>query len=163
MLFNPDKCERMITDKRRITQTSYTIHSQTLKETSQAKYLGVIIDDKLTWNSHTDLVTKWANQTTVFLCINLPTCTKEVKTKCCNSLVRPQLECAATIWDPHSKVNATKEESVQRRAARFCFIDYRQTSSVTSIMQEFGLEDLQAWRQLNKAIIIGPDKEILFA
>ena len=58
MLFNLGKCEHIrITNKRRIIQTSFTIHGQKLKETSEAKYLGITIDDKLTWNSHTDIVT----------------------------------------------------------------------------------------------------------
>ena len=109
-------------EQARIIQASFTIHGQKLKDTSQAKYLGVTIDDKLTWDSHTDIVTKRANQTTVFLHRNPPTCTK-VNAKCYKSLVRPQLEYAATIWDPHAKVNATKVEVVQRQAARFCFND----------------------------------------
>ena len=57
---------------------------------TETKYLGVTIDDKLTWNSHTDIVTKRANQTTAFQRRNLPTCTKAVKAKCYKSLVRPQ-------------------------------------------------------------------------
>ena len=62
MLFNPDKCEHIwITNKRNIIQTSYNIHGHTLKETTQAKYLGVAIDNKLSWNSHVNLVTKRAN------------------------------------------------------------------------------------------------------
>ena len=102
MLFNPDKCEHIrTTKKRRIIQTSYTIHSHKFKDTSQARYLGITIDDKLAWNSHTDIVTKRADQATAFLHRNLPTCTKEVKAKCYKFLVHPQLEYADTIWDPH--------------------------------------------------------------
>ena len=72
MLFNTDKCEHIrITNKRNIIQTSYNIHGHTLKETTQAKYLGVTIDNKLSWNSHVDQVTKRANQTTAFLRRNL--------------------------------------------------------------------------------------------
>ena len=148
-VFNPDQCENIrITNKRWIIQTSKW------KETSYANNLGITIDDKLTWNSHTDKVTKRANQTTAFLCRNPPTCTKEVKARCYKSLVRPQLENAATIWGPHIKVNATKVEAVQRRAARFCFNDCRRTSNVTSMLQELGWEDLQTRRQQNKAIMM---------
>ena len=97
MLFNPDKCEHIrITKKRKIIQTTYIIHGQQLKETAQAKYLGVTIDNKLSWNSHVDLVTKRANQTTAFLHRNLSTCSRDVKSKYCKSLVRPQLDYAST-------------------------------------------------------------------
>ena len=97
MLFNPDKCEHIgITNKRNIIQTSYNIHDHTLKETTQAKYLGVTIDNKLSWNSHVNQVTKKANQTTAFLQKNLSSCLKDVKAQRYKSLVRPQLEDAAT-------------------------------------------------------------------
>ena len=132
MMFNPDKCEHIrITNKRNIIQTSYNIHGQTLKETTQAKYLGVTIDNKLSWNSHVDQVTKRANQTTAFPQRKLSSCAKDVKAKCYKSLNCPQLEYAGTIWDPYTKTNSFKVEAVRRQAARFCFNDYRRTSSVS--------------------------------
>ena len=63
MVFNPDKSEHIrLTNKRKVIQTSYNIHGQTLNETSKAKYLGVTIDNTVSWNSHFDTVTKRANQ-----------------------------------------------------------------------------------------------------
>ena len=155
MLFNPDKCEHnRITNKRNIFQTSYNIHRHTLKETTQARYLGVTIDNKLSWNSHVNQVTKRANQTTAFLRRNLSSCSKDVKAQCYKSLVRPQLEYSATAWDPYTKTNSAKVEAVQRRVARFCFNDYRQTSSVSSMMQDLGWEQLQTRRQQNKTVMM---------
>ena len=50
--FNPDKYEHIqITNKRKVIQTSYNIHWQTLSETSKAKYLGVTLDNTLSWNN----------------------------------------------------------------------------------------------------------------
>ena len=47
MMLNPDNCEHIrIANKRKIIQISYNI-GKTLKETTQAKYLGVTIDNKL--------------------------------------------------------------------------------------------------------------------
>ena len=99
MVFNPDKCEHIrITNNRKVIQTSYNIHGQTLNETSKAKYLGVTIDNTLSRNSHIDTVTKKADQTTAFLRRNLSSCPKDVKAKCYKSIVRPQLEYASTVW-----------------------------------------------------------------
>ena len=95
-------------------------------------------------------MTKKANQNTAFLRRNLSSCPKDVKAKCYKSIVRPQLEYASTVWDPVTKSNIAKVESVQRRAARFCYNDYRRTSSVTSMLQELGWEDLQSRREQNK-------------
>ena len=126
-----------------------TIYTTKLWKTSQAKYIGVTIDNKLSWKSHVDLVTKRANQTTAFLRRNLSSCSTDVKAKCYKSLVRPQLEYAVTIWDPYTKV-----EAVQRRAARFCFNDYSRTISASSMMQGLGWVDLQTRRQQNKAAMM---------
>ena len=81
-------------------------------------------------------------------------CPKDVKAQCYKSLIRPQLEYAATTWDPYTKTNSAKVEAVQRRAARFCFNDYRQTSSVSSMMQDLGWEQLQTRRQQNKTVMM---------
>ena len=99
-------------------------------------------------------MTKRANQTTAFLQRNLSSCLKDVKTQCDKSLVRPQLEYAATTWDPYTKTNSAKVEAVQRRVARFCFNDYRQTRSVSSLLQDLGLEQLQTRCQQNKTVMI---------
>ena len=131
MVFNPDKCEHiLITSKRKVIQTSYNIHGHTLNKTFKAKYLGVTIDNTLSWNSHVDTVTKKANRTTAFLRRNLSSCPKDVKAKCYKSIVRPQLEYASpTVWDPITKSNIVKVESVQRRVARFWYHKLRKTFS----------------------------------
>jgi hypothetical protein len=51
-----------------------------------------------------------------------------------HNLVRPLLEYACTVWDPFTNVNIQKLESVQRRSAWFVINDYRQTSSLTSML-----------------------------
>ena len=148
MNFNPDKCEHIrITNKRKIIQTTYMIYSQILKETTKAKYLGVTIDKTLSWNSHIDMVTKRANQTISFLQRNLSSCPKDIKEASYKTLVRPQLEYAATVWDPSTKTGINKVEAVQRRTARFCHNDYRRTSSLTSMIQNLGWEELQHRRE----------------
>ena len=91
MSFNPDKCEVIrITNKKKIRDAKYTIHGQVLHETNRAKYLGVTINNTLSWNSHIDIMTKKANNTTAFLRRNLSSCPADVK--CYKTLVRPQLE-----------------------------------------------------------------------
>ena len=52
-----------------------------------------------------------------------------------NTLIRPQLEYASTVWSPHTAPNIYKLEAVQFRAARLATLDYRLTSSVTAILQ----------------------------
>ena len=65
-----------------------------------------------------------------------------------DSIVRPQLEYAATVWDK-SHINTL--EAVQRRAARLIMRDYHQTSSVTAMLK---LETLQTRRVQARATIM---------
>ena len=88
----------------------------------------------LSWNAHIDTITKKANNTTAFLRRNLSTCPKEVKDACYKTFVRPQVNYAATVWDPHTTENI-KKVAVLRRAARFVTGDYHFTSSVTAMTE----------------------------
>ena len=70
--------------------------------------------------------------------------------KCLSPSVLPQLKYALTVWEPVTKFNMAKVESVQRRATVFFCNDYHQTSSVTSVMQELDWEDLQSRQNQKK-------------
>ena len=67
-------------------------------------------------------------------------------------MVRPILEYASSVWDPHTNVNIHKLESVQRRAARFCLNDHSRYSSVTSMLLSLNLPSLQSRRKSAKLI-----------
>ena len=53
MEFNSKKCKFLrITKKKQIIQSAYYIGSYPLPEVSFIEYLGVTIDNQLTWNEH---------------------------------------------------------------------------------------------------------------
>ena len=55
-----------------------------------------------------------------------------------NTLVRPQLEYASAVWDPHTKKRISQIEQVQRRAARWTVSNLDRQASVTKIVQDPG-------------------------
>ena len=61
-------------------------------------------------------------------------------------MVRPIVEYAASVWDPHTFCNIGKIKSVQRRGARFCFNDFSRFSSVTEMLSSLDLPSLQSRR-----------------
>ena len=135
MHFNPDKCELIrITNKRKTINAMYQIHGVQLKQKKKAKYLGLTFTNTLSWNAHIDTITKKANNTTAFLRRNLSMCPRKVKDTCYKTFVKPQVEYAATVWDPHTTESIKKVKAVQRRAARFVTGDYRTASSVTAMV-----------------------------
>ena len=48
--------------------------------------------------------------------------------------IRPTVEYASPVWDPHTKRNTNKIEMVQRRCARYVTGSFDRTSSVTSML-----------------------------
>jgi hypothetical protein len=50
------------------------------------------------------------------------------------------------VWDPPTQRKCNALERVQRRGARFVMNNYRQTSSVTSMMSQLGWEELRLRR-----------------
>ena len=80
---------------------NYNIHNTVLKETNTIKYVGVHIDDKLTWKSHVNTIVAKANSVKGFLSWNFKHCPPSVKNKCYQTLIRPVLEYASIVWSPY--------------------------------------------------------------
>ena len=69
--------------------------------------------------------------------------------------VRPQLEYASIIWDPHTQQYTHTTEIVQRRAARWTMNDYARTTSVTSVLHQLGWQTLGARRSVADKTVNG--------
>lgn len=108
-----------------------------LEEIQHDKYLGVIIDNKLSFNEHVDYITNKATKLLNLCRRNLYMCSKEVKETAYKSIVRPHLEYASSAWSPHTVKNIEKIEKVQRRSARFVLgnYNYGPCNSITSDIQ----------------------------
>ena len=155
MHFHPQKCQTMhITNKRNIIQSTYTIHNHNLQSTNTAKYLGIHIDSTLKWNTHINKTAQRANTTSAFLHRNIRTCPRKIKHLAYTTLVRPILEYASIIWDPHTKSNTLKLETVQRRSARRIMQNYNRHASVTTMLQHLDLPTLQQRRRHSKIIML---------
>ena len=104
MEFHPDKCQVLrITNKLKSIKAIYSIHNKTLKETKNAKYLGVMIDSKLQWKEQNKHVCKKANSILGFIKRNTATCTNHIKEKCYKARVKPILDYGCSVWDPTKK------------------------------------------------------------
>jgi len=61
------------------------------------------------------------------------------------------LEYASSVWNPHTKCNVDKIETVQQRAARFVCHDYSRYSHVSTLINALGWESLEQ-RKLNNQV-----------
>jgi len=143
MKFHPDKCSVLrITRSKSPKVHNYNLHGHILENELSSKYLGVTIDNKLSWNNHIDNICNKANSSVAFLRRNLQISQRHIKSNAYTTLVRPQVEYAAAVWDPYTEDNKYKLEMVQRRAARFVCNDYGRKSSVDTMVKDLG------WRSL---------------
>ena len=127
MEFHPGKCQVLRITNKLIENTilkNYTIYNVTLAIVESAKYLGVIIDNKLDWSAQISAACRKSSSTLAFLRRNFYFCPRHVKERCVSTLVRPTLEYGCSVWDPHQKNHIEQLEKVQRRAARFVTGNY---------------------------------------
>ena len=114
--------------------------TQTLGNVQSAKYLGITISDNMDWGQHISEISSKATKTLSFLRRNLAFAPRSIKEVAYKTLVRPKLEYAAPIWSPYSKLQINQVEKVQRTAARRTYRRWRNTSSVSEMLERPSLE-----------------------
>ena len=145
MAFNPSKCQVVhVTGSKRPVKRDYILHGQFFESVTCANYLGVDISGSLSWNSHINRITGSANRTLGFVRSNIKTKMSKVHKTAYNTLVRPKLEYASALWDPHSKKRISQIEQVQQRAACWIVSNFDRQASITKIVQDLG------WRTLDQ-------------
>ena len=84
MCFNPTKCEFLrLTNKRDIIKFQYSIQGNNIQEVHQVKYLGVTINNKLSWLDHTKIISiVKQTQYLVFFVITLTSAPLKQKVLC---------------------------------------------------------------------------------
>ena len=143
-----------VTKSRTTKHYPYKLHGHTLESVTSAKYLGVTIRHDLSWDDHITGVVNKANRTLGFLRRNLKISSRNIKERAYKAFVRPLLEYASSIWDPHTKKAVGKLEMVQRRAARFVLNRYRNTSSVSNMIDILGWQSLEERRRIQRLTLL---------
>ena len=82
-------------------------------------YLGVTQDANLRWNHHRHELSSKATKTLNLMKRIFWFCDEDTKCLPYKTLVRPKLEHALVVWDPHHLSDVNKLENIQRAAARF--------------------------------------------
>ena len=109
MAFHPDKCNVLTISRNKTPKKfKYCLHDHVLESVDKVNNMGVTISDDLKWESHINNICGKANKTLGFLRRNLKIGSTSVKAQACKSLVRPSLEYACSVWDPHLKSDINK-------------------------------------------------------
>ena len=108
-----------------------------LSATNKHMYPGVMLDDHLSWSIHVTNVANKATRMLNFLKCHLSKCSSNVKASAYLLMVRPLMEYACVVWDPHYQSQVSVLEKVQRCAARrWVLSDYSYHSSVSSMLEQ---------------------------
>ena len=146
MEFHPQKCS-VLRVSRSISPISHPYklkgHDILIAEDT-TKYLGFDLQTTLSWKTHKDRISKKANSMLGFLRRNLRSCSEDTKANAYFSMVRSNLEYCSSVWNPHQKDQIWKLEMIQRRAARYMTNRYRNTSSVSSMLDHLQWESLES-------------------
>ena len=150
--FNTDKCKILtVTNKKNIIKHQYKMEKSKLRNVKQEKYLGVIINNRLSWLPHAKMISCCASLKRQFLQRNLSTCNRDIKLQCYKTYVRsPIIEYASPVWDTNNKNVMKKVESVPRKAARFILNDYNKDSSVLKMIKKLNLVSIELRRKVKK-------------
>ena len=101
--FNIKKCAILsITKKRKPAHFQYSILGEKLERVLHHDYLGVTISHDLRWENHLHKIRQKASRTLGVIRRTLSPCNIDVKSKAYQSLIRPQLEYASEVWNPHT-------------------------------------------------------------
>ena len=173
MTSNIEKCHHMtITNKRKTISSQYYLGNDLIAETEMINYLGVIIDNKLSFKQHIQVKCKKATTVLNMLRRNLHFAPMSVKCKAYTATVLPIIEYASSCWGPTSKHLNNAIEMVQHNAAKFVTNRYPRKDnfhkfSISKLLQDLEWDSLEerrnnvrltmAYKIINGLLILEPD------
>ena len=155
MNFNTKKC--VVLRCYRIISPILTIYSlagQLLECVKEHSYLGIILDQQMSFIPHINHIVSKASKILNFLKRNLYKCPATTKVTAYISLVWPILEYASSVWDPYQYNKIYIIDRIQRRAARRSLCNYDRYSSVTLMQYQLKWQNLQQRWQIARLVLL---------
>ena len=125
---NSNKCCFMLISRKRshsITPPTLLINSDTvLPQVTSVKYLGIQLAADLTWSSHISNICAKTRKLIGLTYRQFHLCKPETVLKLYTTFIRPHLEYASAVWDPHLAKDIQSLEQAQKFALRLCYRDW---------------------------------------
>ena len=157
MVLNPSKTKYMIITSRqkhqlRLLSLSLSLDTVPIQRVSEPKVLGVIIDEQLDWNSHTNKICQKLSSN-LFLLSKLR---HFVDTQTCkiffNAHILSHINYASTLWDGCSEANFKRVNSLYRRASKLMITN--KSLSTDEKMKMLDFLPLRKHLELNKCVLM---------
>ena len=114
MSFNPSKCVTMTIGTRNPPKNTFPFCGQQLEPVDSNPYLGVSLNNTLTWRNHIDEACKKAQRVLGVVRRNLWESNERVKSTAYSTLLRHHLEYASPAWDSSNQTNSQRLDRIQR-------------------------------------------------
>ena len=150
--YNSTKCKYMVISRRKqptLPSTSLFVNDSPMERVNSYKYLGVWLNSSLTWSMHVTSICKKARQQIGILYRRFYGHSNSATLlQLYLSYVRPHLEYAAPVWDPHQQGHIDSLERVQKFALKLCTRSW--DSSYEDLLNSCHLPTLVQRRRLLK-------------
>ena len=124
MTFNTTKCKFMLISRKRshyVSTTPLSLNGCILEKVPSFKYLGIMISSDLSWSEHIQRACGKARKIIGLLYRRYyHHADSRTLLQLYVSLVRPHVEYAAPVWDPHLAQDINMLENVQKFDLRVC-------------------------------------------
>ena len=147
MEFGLDKCAVIHLKKGKIVNSPIIENFPILMENDSYKYLGITINNTLTWNDHIDAVISKANRTLRFIWQMAGGTSTPALASLYKSLVLPVIEYGLPAWTPYTQTAISKIEKIHRRASRICLRQRRGEMEYKDRLHTLGWTSLESRRQ----------------
>ena len=148
---NASKCKYMTISRKRSPPSHYQlcIENQPIEKVSTFKYLGVWLSDNLSWSTHVEKSSKNALKKSGLIYRRFSRySSKDCLQQLYLSFVRPHLEYAVPVWDPHCLSHVNTLERVQKFSLRMIHRAWKEDYDV--LLQKSGLQSLSDRRKYLK-------------
>ena len=110
--------------RKELSYPTMMLNDQPLEIVQQYKYLGLLVSSSLSWTPHIRSICKKARRILDLISRNTDCF---VTLRLYLALVRPHLEYAVQVWNPHLVMDKNRLEKVQKFALRVCAQNYSYT------------------------------------
>lgn len=151
---NGSKCNKITFHrKRKPLLNSYYINMEIVKELSEVTDLGIVLDQRLTFNRHIDICISKCNKMLGFIKRNSKDFSINTRRLLYCALVRPRLEYCSVIWNPYYEVNIKRIEDIQARFTRSALFNELPISRNDRNIR-MGLNSLKDRRDAHSALMV---------
>ena len=127
--------------------------AKSISTTSTMKILGVVIDNKLTWESHVKKIRQKTHYTITNLARSSNVLPLKTRRALYDALVTPHLNYCDIVWDGTSKKCANEIQKTGNFAAR-ALLGLKKRSSATDALNKLGMMPLREKRKVHMGVFI---------